>query len=770
METINIFAFLFRISLNKNREFTSSPSQMKYVLILLNLLIVKNLTAQEQDSIPTRILSDITIVGQKSQSDIHQLPEIVGTNIYAGKKSALVLLDNVKGNLVTNTMRQVLAKVPGIFIWESEGSGIQINIAARGLSPNRSWEFNVRQNGYDIAADPYGYPEAYYNPQLQSVQRIEIVRGHGSLQYGPQIGGLVNYILKNGSEFKKPFQVETYQTFGSNGLFNTYNAIGGKAGKVHYYAFFDHRNGDGWRDNNQYYSNTGSGTITYQVSDRISLTTEFTRWNSQSQQPGGLTDELFGLNPKQSLRSRNWFNLTWQTIAVTTDFKINANQRLNVKLFNIKGDRNSVGFFPSAGITVPDEINPVTGQYNSRSVDSDKYNNYGLEARYLLGYQIGRLTHNLSAGVRLYEGTTLRYRGGKGSTGTDYNITLEGGTTWTGDIDYASRNAAIFAENLFSITDKFIVIPGIRYEYLFARASGYNSVSNGNPVYLDNQERGRGFVIGGLGMEYTTSSTTRLYANATQSYRPVQFADLTTPPTTDVIDPALTDAKGLNMDFGYRGKIKNYLVFDVSAFHLIYDNRVGTIKQQRADGSFYNYKTNVGGSASSGVEAFGELNVTNASDVSESFGEISVFASYAFNDARYNNFKAVTIVNNMLSETNYKNRKVEYAPANILRAGISYSYKGFSSSVQFSHTGQSFTDANNTKTPSANGQNGSIPSYSIIDLTAGYKHNSGLSVKVGVNNIENKNYFTRRAGGYPGPGVLPAEGRTYFFTLGYCMK
>lgn len=61
----------------------------------------------------------------------------------------------------------------------------------KGLSPNRSWEFNIRQNGYDIAADPFGYPEAYYNPQLQAVQRIEVVRGQGALQYGPQFGGLL---------------------------------------------------------------------------------------------------------------------------------------------------------------------------------------------------------------------------------------------------------------------------------------------------------------------------------------------------------------------------------------------------------------------------------------------------------------------------------------------------------------------------------------------------------------------------------------------------
>ncbi|MGZ8552108.1 MAG: TonB-dependent receptor plug domain-containing protein, partial [Chitinophagaceae bacterium] len=179
-----------------------------------------------------KFLPEITVVGRGSKSDYQQMPEVVGTSIYAGKKNALIVLDNVQGNVVTNTMRQVLAKIPGIQIWESDPSGIQIGIAARGLSPNRSWEFNTRQNGYDIAADPFGYPEAYYNPQLQAVQRIEIVRGQGSLQYGPQFGGLVNYILRNGSEINKKFQFETQQTIGSDALFNSYNAIGGETGKL----------------------------------------------------------------------------------------------------------------------------------------------------------------------------------------------------------------------------------------------------------------------------------------------------------------------------------------------------------------------------------------------------------------------------------------------------------------------------------------------------------------------------------------------------------
>jgi Fe(3+) dicitrate transport protein len=723
-----------------------------------------------EDTLTTRILPELTLVGRGSKSDIHQLPQIVGTSIYAGKKSSLVVMENVQGNIISNTMRQVLGKVPGIFVWESESSGIQIGIAARGLSPNRSWEFNVRQNGFDIAADPFGYPEAYYNPQLQSVQRIEIVRGHGSLQYGPQLGGMVNYILKNGSEFTKPFQFETNQTLGSNGLFNSYNAIGGNTKKTNYYAFYDHRSGNGWRNNSQFRSETLSGTLTYHLSNRFSLTTEITKWLSRSQQAGGITDNQFQQDPQQSLRARNWFDLSWLTPGITAEYKIDHNQHVNVKMFGIVADRNSVGFFPGGGILVKDTINTTIGTYNSRTIDIDKYRNFGAEARYLLQYNIGKQQSNLSAGLRLYRGNTFRYRGGVGTTGTDYSIDRKEGSLWVSDITYQSGNVAIFAENLFQLTDKLLVVPGIRYEYITSQASGYNGLNNNVPVAIQDQSRSRGFLLAGLGAEYSITRTTSLYGNATQSYRAVQFADLTAAPTTDVIDTNLTDAKGLNVDIGYRGNVKHYLKFDVSLFLLDYQNRIGTIRQQRQDGSFFNLRTNVGSTTTTGVEIFAENDISESMGIPAIFGNLSFFVSYAYNNARYNSFRVVTVVNNQLSESNYKDRKVDYAPENIFRAGLTYSYKSFSATLQRSYTDKVFTDANNTVTPTANGQNGIIPGYTVDDLTISYQHKTGVKIKVGANNLGDVHYFTRRSGGYPGPGLLPGDGRTFFFSLGYVLR
>ncbi|MBT9483078.1 TonB-dependent receptor [Sediminibacterium sp.] len=728
----------------------------KRALVLCLMIWVLNIAIGQtkkgnSDTLLIKSLPDVTVVGRNSKSDYQQMPEIVGTNIYAGKKNTLIVLDNVQGNVVTNNMRQVLAKVPGIHIWESDPSGIQIGIAARGLSPNRSWEFNVRQNGYDIAADPFGYPEAYYNPQLQAVQRIEIVRGHGSLQYGPQFGGLVNYILRNGSEVNKSFEFETQQTIGSNGLFNSYNAIGGKKGKVHYYTFFDHRNGDGWRENSHYFTNAGYGTVTYNFTTKFSLTAEVMRSHIRSQQPGGLTDEQIKQDAQQSFRSRNWFDITWTTPALIANFQINENTRWNTKLFGTIGDRNSVGFLQS--ITTKDSINPATLSYNNRVVNLDQYRNYGLESRIITDYRLGKMKNTLSAGIRLYTGTTTRQADGKGTTGTGYDVTITG--NYPRDIIFKSRNTAAFAENIFRISDKFLIIPGIRYEWLEGSSSGRNGyTSGGTEIILQNITRDRSFILAGVGTEYHLTRSTEVYANFSQAYRPIQFANLQAPPTTDVVDADLKDAKGYNIDLGYRGKVKDFLQFDISGFYLQYDNRVGTITVSGTPS--YRLITNVGSSTSKGFEGYVEFNPFRAFGKNKD-ADLIIFGSYGYTDAKYSgNHK----------DASTKGKKVENAPTNIFRSGITGGYKGFLLTVQISNVGETFSDANNTVTPSANGNNGLIPSYTVTDLTATYKFSKGLNLKAGANNLFNERYFTRRAGGYPGPGALPADGRTFFISVG----
>ena len=141
-------------------------------------------------------------------------------------------------NLAINNARQIYSQVVGLNIFQNDDAGLQLNIGGRGLDPNRTSNFNTRQNGYDISADVLGYPESYYSPPAEAVDEIQILRGAASLQYGTQFGGLVNFILKKPNNYK-PFEIITRNTLASYGLFTNFTSISLNKKKNEPYAIFN---------------------------------------------------------------------------------------------------------------------------------------------------------------------------------------------------------------------------------------------------------------------------------------------------------------------------------------------------------------------------------------------------------------------------------------------------------------------------------------------------------------------------------------------------
>jgi Fe(3+) dicitrate transport protein len=311
------------------------------------------------------------------------LSPIQGTNIYSGKKNEVIHLNQLDADLSSNNYRQIMAKVPGVSIWESDGSGIQTSVSTRGLSPNRSWEFNVRQNGCDISSEVFGYPEAYFTPPTEALEKIEIVRGAGSLQDGAQFGGMMNYVTKKYLG-NKPFSFESQQTIGNYGLYNAYNAIGGKIKKFSYFGYLHHRSADGWRQNSQYRTTTGHISLSYSFSPKFNAILEYTHMDYKSQQPGGLTDSMFLENTQQSNRARNWMGTPWNTAALHVDYSFSEKSKISLKLFYTNAQRNSVGFLKD--VFIPDSL--AGKYYNNRQVDRDWYKNIGGVLRVLHKYNL----------------------------------------------------------------------------------------------------------------------------------------------------------------------------------------------------------------------------------------------------------------------------------------------------------------------------------------------------------------------------------------------
>lgn len=126
-------------------------------------------------------------------------------------------------------------------------------------------------------------------------------------------------------------------------------------------------------------------------------------------------------------------------------------------------------------------------------------------------------------------------------------------------------------------------------------------------------------------------------------------------------------------------------------------------------------------------------------------------------------FNSLSLIDARYVGGEFEGKSVEYAPKVISRTGVVANIGKFGTTFQNSYQGQAFGDASNASS-SADGIVGVIPSYSVWDWSSSYKWKNYI-VKGGVNNIFDTTYFTYRTDEYPGPGIIPAIGRSFYIGI-----
>lgn len=743
-----------------NRVLHLEISSLGYSKLKVEVNILKTekeitLVLEEKDEV-----LDEVVLSEKSNEDksLLRLKSIEHTAIYASKKNEVIQLKNTIANKSNNNARQIFSKVPGVNVWESDCAGLQLGIGARGLSPDRTSNFNTRQNGYDMAADALGYPESYYAPPMQALEKIEIVRGAASLQYGTQFGGMVNLKLKRGNP-NKTIHFSSMNTYNSVGHLNTFNDVGGQIGKVNYYSFVNYRSGSCNRPNTDFYNLTAHGRVGYEFSDRLNISFELTHMEYLAQQAGGLTDVQFEEDPYQSLRERNWFAVDWNLGAVNIDYDFSDQTVLSSNTFGLIGSRKAVGF-----IQIPSRLDGPEAV--NRDLLVDHYRNFGNETKLLHRYRLNSLPSAFLIGARLYRGNTSKQQG-FGSTGRDADFSfVTEDRNLLSDYTFPSTNVALFSENIFNLSDKLSITPGIRYENINTKAKGFYDSSIRIPltgeVVIDSitpedRSNHRSLLLVGFGASYNLEGGLELYGNISQNYRAITFNNLRISAPAYGIDPNLQDEKGFNADLGIRGQVSKGISLDAGLFLLNYFDKIGSVVRVVEDNignvRVIRFTTNVADATILGFESYIEA------DWFELFGVKSNWNINTFINASHIKGKYYNSI-----ETAIDGNKVEHIPEWNIKTGISASFKRFRTSFQFSRLSSQFSDATNAES-SSSGIFGIIPSFWVMDFSSEYQW-KWLNAEFGVNNITNNAYFTRRALGYPGPGIIPAAPRNFYFGLG----
>lgn len=716
-----------------------------------------------------RSFQTVDIIGNRSdKNSITHLNAVENFGIYESKKNEVIQLNSLNANLATNNARQVYAKITGLNIWESDQAGLQLGIGGRGLSPNRTANFNVRQNGYDISADALGYPESYYTPPAEALERIEIVRGASSLQFGTQFGGMINFKFKKGDSNKK-FSFLTRQSVGSWGYFSSFNSVGGTIlkKKLNYYGFLLYKRADGFRPNSKFNSINGYVALEYKPTERLQINFDFTKMNYTSKQPGGLTDRNFDENHRQSVRSRNWFDVDWLVASLSASYKVSDQISINSRNFVLDASRNSLGNL--------ERINVIDFNQNRTLIAGD-FNNWGNENRLLFRYNTRNQINTLLFGTRTYVGRTTAIQGDGDATNQPNFTFLNPDNIENSDYQFKNINQALFLEHIFNLNKKWNITPGIRWEYINTISSGYykNRVFDGAGNIIaetkvnEDDFKKRNFVIYGVGSSYKINQQTKLYANFSQNYRAINFSDLRIVNPNFIIDENIKDENGFTADLGIRGDLKKRFSYELTTFLIHYNGKIGQILRSDLPPLYldYRFRGNIADARNFGVEAFGEWTILEKFENSNNFDNselvdrtvdllysLNLFINTSFVDARYINSQDAAI----------NRKKVEMVPPFTFKTGLQFDYKNFKSTLQYGYVQQHFTDATNAVRTST-AVEGIIPSYQVIDFTLSYRYKNYV-VEGSVNNLLDEKYFTRRAESYPGPGIIPSDGRGFYLTL-----
>jgi Fe(3+) dicitrate transport protein len=694
-------------------------------------LFAQDLTAPPQP----RLTLDTVTVEAEGDSTVQApfLPPVVGTMIYSGKKTSVIDLDSLPP-ITNNNYRQALAKTPGLYL--SEESTPLVSIGYRGLDPNRVQFTQVLRDGIPIHADQFGYPEAYFTPPLDTVDRIEFLRGGASLLYGPQPGGALNYVTHR-PQTSKPFGFGSNQTFGSNQYYSTFNYVDGTSGRLGYYGYYNHRQSDGFRERNSDFR-LDAGLVKFvldaETDSRWILTID--SYRETHGEPGGLTIEKMRSNPRETTRLYDRFKLERYSASLQWERDFSDDTKMTTSLWTSsywRWSRRQTG--TAFGSLPPGTTNQIQDQ---------KFYTFGLDQRWIHNYAWLGGDHSLSAGVQIYRSISPR----KDSTGASPEAN-------TGDIqkdfDRTITYFPVFVENKFS-WGPFSVTPGVRFENA-KQSVRENKNTAKTSVPLGGSSEQIFVPLFGLGTAYELTPKVELYANVSQSYRPKLFTEAVPTGPNQIVPTDLSEGGAWQYEFGFKGRPRPWAYWDTSAFLLDFDNQVG---QERING--VDVVKNTGRARHFGLELAGEIDLlglmerdSRGPSVSGSkkdrSGTLSEFGSLSL----YGN---ATLLNAEYVSGLYPGNTPAYAARYMVRAGLVYRSceDRLRVALTSSFIGKSFANDNNTT-------NYQVPSYAVWDLTGEAKvYRDSVSVTWGVNNLFDKNYFSR----ITNTGIDPGQGRNFY--------
>ncbi|MCA1622084.1 MAG: TonB-dependent receptor [Acidobacteria bacterium] len=358
-----------------------------------------------------------------------------------------------------------------------------------------------------------------------------------------------------------------------------------------------------------------------------------------------------------------------------------------------------------------------------------KYYFFGVEPRLRLTHRLFGVRGEADFGVRAHYETQDR-RQENGDLPTSRAGTL---------VEHNERRNqaySAFAQNRFQFGD-WAVTPGVRVEHVeYQRTNRLNGVKG---------RTGLTQVVPGVGVSYAPSARLTVFAGVHRGFAPPRTEDVINNTTGGVVelDPELS----WNYEVGARVAPADGLRVEATFFRMDYANQIVPASLAGGVGATL---TNGGATRHQGFELSGRVDTGALTRSRHNFylrAAYTLLPVAEFRGVRRSSIDSATVITG---------RRLPYAPEHLLTATAGYSHpSGFDALIESVYVGGQFSDDLNTVNPTANGQRGYVPSYTVWNATANYSvERLKTTFFVTVKNVFDHLYIADRS-----RGIIPGQPR-----------
>lgn len=644
------------------------------------------------------------------------------------------------------SIEEAVSDVPGVHVVGENTFGLGVNIGVRGLDPRRTSRTLLLEDGMPLFLAPYGDPAAHYTTPLERVERIEVVKGSGQIVYGPQtVGGMINFVTRPLP--KEGLKGSVAVTGGNNGFFGVHANVGGGGERGGWMLDALRKEGDGIRRHHRFeiqeYTLRGQWNLHRQHT--LSAKVSYFKENSRVSETG-LGAVEYAEDPYQAPTGRlDRFDHERKTLQLQHQFRINDRLRLTTQAYYVDSDRasfrqiNEPGSLDGrsvmdrcSGLGVATEANsPLCGgRWRPR-----QFTYWGIEPKLEIDHQLFGIRSQAIVGFRYHREDIDRnqYRGADPrfqSLGYAESFRgVNGGTGHREQIDIDVSAQSYYAQNTFFAGD-WTVTPGIRFEDIrirtdVKRAEGQPQ-NNPESNLTNNQTK----ALPGLGVTWNGLANTTVFGGVHRGFAPPRpDRDITADDADTAVVSRTRPEESTNYELGIRSTRIRGLALEATLFNTRFDQ----IVIQESAGRF----VNAGKSEMAGLEVGARFDLGRFLRQADNFYLVGSYTNLF--TAKFRNDTDETIQGNRLP----------YAPRSMASLSIGYQHPvGVDARIGVDYVSRQFVDADNSVEESLSGEEGTIPSYTLLNAAVNYRApGSRLTWFLSGYNLADREFLVSRVDG-----------------------